>query len=69
MRTDAHNYWYQHPWISRDVLIRFLFQARPEERGLEADYGESGVQYWIYPQDYPERIISILREAKEKQAQ
>ena len=66
MNAGAHNYWYQHPWVSSDVLIQFLFHASPEERGLEADYSEKGIQYWIYPEDYPERIISILRDAKEQ---
>lgn len=68
MSAGAHNYWYQHPWVSSDVLIQFLFHASPEERGLEADYSERGIQYWIYPKDYPERIISILRDAKEERA-
>ena len=29
----AHDFWYRHPWVSTDVLIQLLYQARPSERG------------------------------------
>ncbi|MGD8366879.1 MAG: hypothetical protein PVG78_04495 [Desulfobacterales bacterium] len=37
--------------------------------GLERNRTDSGTLYWTFPDNYPERIISILREAKRQEAE
>mgnify|MGYP001033138533 CR=1 FL=1 len=64
MDAGAHNFWYENAWVSSDVLVQFLFHADPAVRGLEYNQGERGAVYWTFPENYPERIIGILREAK-----
>jgi hypothetical protein len=67
MEEGAHNFWYENAWVSSDVLVQFLFHAEPAVRGLEYNQGERGAVYWTFPGNYPERIITILREAKEQE--
>jgi esterase/lipase superfamily enzyme len=64
MEAGAHNFWYENAWVSSDVLVQFLFHAEPAVRGLVKKRSERGSVYWTFPDDYPERIITILREAK-----
>jgi esterase/lipase superfamily enzyme len=65
MEAGAHNFWYENAWVSSDVLVQFLFHADPALRGLEMNRTERGVVYWSFPDNYPDRIITLLREAKE----
>ena len=55
MSKGSHSFWYSNPWVSTDVLIQFLFQARPSERGLAPYEKEDGVRFWYFPDDYPEQ--------------
>ncbi len=69
---SAHDYWYSHPWVSNDLIMLFLFNADPEERGLEARYNEHGVKLYYFPQDYEEIIRQLVKkenELEEKKAQ
>jgi esterase/lipase superfamily enzyme len=66
LSSGAHDFWYAHPWISSDVLVQFLFHADPLKRGLVENYNEHGLRYWTFPPDYPDRIIGIIHDAKEK---
>jgi len=62
MGRGAHDFWYNHPWASTDVLIQLLFSARPAERGLESYEEEGQARVWYFPPDYPERAnMSIER--------
>jgi hypothetical protein len=63
-RAGSHSFWYTHPWINSDVLVQFMFNAAPEQRGLVENFNEGGPRYWTFPPDYPERIIRILKEAR-----
>ncbi|HKJ14211.1 MAG TPA: hypothetical protein VJ988_05060, partial [Desulfobulbales bacterium] len=66
MSSGSHSFWYSHPWVSTDVLIQFLFQARPAERGL-APYEEAdGVRLWYFPADYPEQSSQAINRLKEE---
>ncbi|MEA3469043.1 MAG: alpha/beta hydrolase [Thermodesulfobacteriota bacterium] len=58
----AHNSWYNHPWVSNDLLMLFLFNAPPEERGLIAFYNEHGVKHYHFPQNYEQKIRPIIAE-------
>jgi hypothetical protein len=68
LSSGAHDFWYGHPWISSDVLVQFLFHADPLKRGLLENFNEHGLRYWTFPPDYPDRIIRIIHDAKEKKA-
>ena len=61
----AHDFWFSHPWVSTDVLIQLLFHATPLERGLMAEYTEQ-FKWWYFPQDYPEKIVDLLKEQDRK---
>jgi hypothetical protein len=63
--SGAHDFWYSHPWVSTDVLIQLLYHATPAERGLMAEYSEQ-FKWWYYPQDYPKKIVDILKELDRK---
>lgn len=62
----AHDSWYNHPWVSTDVLMLLLFNADPLERGLEEKrYNDRSTAY-IFPSDYQSRIRKINAEHKEE---
>ena len=62
----AHDSWYNHPWVSTDVLMLLLFNAGPLERGLEEKrYSDRSTAY-IFPSDYQSRIRTISAERKEE---
>ncbi len=65
LAPGSHSFWYSHPWLSSDVLVQFMFNANPEQRGLVENTNEHGLRYWTFPPDYPERIIRILQDARE----
>jgi esterase/lipase superfamily enzyme len=56
----AHDSWYNHPWVSNDVLSLFLFNADPLERGLEEYWYEDGAKTYRFPSDYESRFRSII---------
>ncbi len=58
----AHDSWYNHPWVSNDLLMLLLFNASPEERGLTESYSEMGVKLYHFPQDYDQKIREIIAE-------
>ena len=33
--ADSHSFWYDHPWVSSDVLLKLRFHAAPPARGLD----------------------------------
>ncbi len=66
MSRGSHSFWYSHPWVSTDVLVQFLFQARPADRGLAPYEEEDGVRLWYFPDDYPEKASRAINRLKEK---
>ena len=60
LAKGSHNFWYNHPWVSTDVLVQLLFQARPRERGPELHEGEQGARIWHFPLDYPDRVDAAI---------
>lgn len=61
----AHDFWYNHPWVSNDLLLLLLFNAGPIERGLEPYFADSGAMLFRFPADYDRRIEQILHKEKE----
>ena len=66
LARGAHDFWYRHPWVSTDVLMQLLFQARPSERGLVALEDEHGRRAWTFGPDYPQRAIEAIEQLAEE---
>lgn len=62
MSRTSHGFWYTNAWVSNDVLAAFMRRYDPQKRGLEAQTTAAGVRYWIFPQDYEQRVVSVLSE-------
>jgi len=60
----AHDSWYSHPWVSNDLLLLFLFNASPLERGLQ-EYVNNGGKAYRFPTDYDQKIKKILDAEKD----
>lgn len=63
---SAHDSWYNHPWVSTDVLTLLLFNAAPQDRGLEEHWYEDGSRGYRFPPDYDIRIKTIVNEHKQE---
>jgi esterase/lipase superfamily enzyme len=60
--ASSHSFWYDHPWVSSDILLKFRFHAPPPARGLKPDSNEIGVAFWRFPWDYEESLPNVVRE-------
>ena len=56
----SHTFWYDHPWVSSDLLLKMLFGLPPAERGLEPGKSAQGVEYWEFSPDYGQRLWQIM---------
>ncbi len=56
-----HGYWYTNPWVSSDVVLKFLSHKGPAERGLLL---KEGGPVWFFPHDYPERMNKAFKRAR-----
>jgi esterase/lipase superfamily enzyme len=59
----SHAFWFEHAWVSSDVLALLLFDAAPARRGLEERIGEKGARFWTFPPDFDQRIARLFRES------
>ena len=53
MSRRSHNFWFGHPWVSSDVIIKFWFHAPPDARGLQNNASARNLQYWTFPPARP----------------
>jgi esterase/lipase superfamily enzyme len=60
MDRRSHIFWYDHPWVSSDVLLKLLFHFSPDERGLQRNDSEARLQYWTFPEDYEARLAAVM---------
>jgi esterase/lipase superfamily enzyme len=60
--TGSHSFWYDHPWVSSDVLLKLRFHASPPARGLSHNSNEIELAFWTFPADYAERLPAVVRE-------
>ncbi len=60
----AHDSWYNHPWVSMDVLALLLFNLDPLERGLEEHRSGSMATTYRFPDNYDSNIRKIGKENK-----
>ncbi len=53
----GHHYWFEHPWVSTDVLVNIRLGLAPADRALEP----VGLpRYWGFKKDYPQKIGAAL---------
>lgn len=62
---SAHDSWYNHPWVSMDVLLLLLFNASPEERGLREYWEGDKAKLYRFPENYDRDLLDILRDNQE----
>ncbi len=57
----SHAFWYEHPWVSSDVIMKLLFHLPPAERGLERQLYQERFPFWTFPADYDRRVVEVLK--------
>jgi len=62
----SHDSWYNHPWVSTDVLLLLLFNRPPLERGLDEYQYEDRSLTYRFPTDYEDRLRIIREEHMEE---
>jgi esterase/lipase superfamily enzyme len=62
LRTGSHSFWYDHPWVSSDILLKLRFHASPPARGLNQNSSAIELAFWTFPLDYAQRLPGIVRE-------
>ena len=58
---DAHDYWYNNPRVSTDVLLQMLTHETPDRRGLDSYVTENGYEIWVFPENYQDRALEAVR--------
>ena len=59
--ASSHSFWYDHPWVSSDVLLKLRFHAPPPARGLEPNSTATALAFWTFPADYEARLPAVAR--------
>lgn len=60
--ASSHSFWYDHPWVSSDILLKLRFHAPPPARGLNLNSNEIELPFWTFPADYEQRLPTVVRE-------
>jgi esterase/lipase superfamily enzyme len=63
--AGSHSFWYDHPWVSSDVLLKLRFHAPPRQRGLSPNTLENQLAFWTFPTDYADRLPDVVRALAE----
>ncbi len=61
---EAHDYWYNNPRVSTDVLMKMIFHLGPVDRGLQSIVTERGFTVWYFPDDYQQRVSAAIDALK-----
>lgn len=64
----AHDYWYNNPRVSTDVILQMWTHAEPGQRGLLKWQTPAGYEIWYFPVDYQTRAIAAAKAWMEAQA-
>ena len=56
----SHDFWYEDPWVSSDLLGLLLLNADPQRRGLAAQNTPAGARYWTFPPDFDQRVKQLF---------
>jgi hypothetical protein len=60
--ATSHAFWYDHPWVSSDVLLKLSFHAPPQARGLDPNRNAIELSFWTFPTDYETRLPAVVRQ-------
>jgi esterase/lipase superfamily enzyme len=60
--ASSHSFWYDHPWVSSDMVVKLQFHATPPLRGLDPNRSRIEIAFWTFPRDYPSRLSTLARE-------
>ena len=63
--ATSHAFWYDHPWVSSDILLKLRFHAPPRARGLDPNRTEIELAFWTFPADYAARLPAVVRNLAE----
>jgi len=58
---NGHAYFRSSPWVSSDILMTLLYDLPPEKRGL---LRAAELPIWMFPDDYPARLLNALQESR-----
>ena len=58
----AHDSWYNHPWVSADVLMLLLLNLDPLERGLEEHWHAGKARTYRFPDNYDIKLRKMIKE-------
>jgi esterase/lipase superfamily enzyme len=61
----SHAFWYDHEWVSSDVLLKLRFHAGPSARGLVPNRTGNELAFWTFPADYAARLPEVARQLVE----
>lgn len=61
--TRSHDFWYEDPWVSSDLLGLLLLNAPPPRRGLAEQNADGGVLFWTFPPDFDQRVRRLFTPA------
>jgi esterase/lipase superfamily enzyme len=59
--ATSHAFWYDHPWVSSDILLKLRFHAPPRARGLDPNSTDFALAFWTFPADYSQRLPAVVR--------
>lgn len=59
--ASSHSFWYDHPWVSSDILLKLRFHVPPPARGLNHNSNEIELAFWTFPGNYAERLPGVVR--------
>lgn len=62
----AHNYWYNHPWVSTDAIILLNAHFRPADRVLVSSGEENRAQLWSFPANYDQAVKITLAKLRDE---
>lgn len=63
----SHDFWYNHSWVSTDLLFLMLLNYPPEKRGLTRFVTDTGLEVWHFPEDYVEKLEILKNYVKQQQ--
>jgi esterase/lipase superfamily enzyme len=62
LAASSHSFWYDHPWVSSDMVVKLQFHVTPPVRGLDANRSRIDIAFWTFPPDYPSRLSTLARD-------
>jgi esterase/lipase superfamily enzyme len=63
--ATSHAFWYDHPWVSSDVVLKLCYHASPQARGLDPNRNEIELAFWTFPTDYAAQLPAVTRRLAE----